>query len=146
VGKALTARFELLADARAASMARRLIADLLTAWGHQQQTEVARLLVSEVVTNAAQHTPTGRPLDILVTAEADRLRVTVGDDSPLWPVLRPTRPDDESGRGMHLVEALASQWGVLGAGQPHADGKKVWFELAGRSDGAVRPPRRLQYR
>jgi anti-sigma regulatory factor (Ser/Thr protein kinase) len=126
-------------------MARRLIADLLTAWERQQQTEIARLLVSEVVTNAARHALSGRPLDILVTADADRLRVTVGDDSPRWPVMRPARPDDESGRGMHLVQALASQWGVLGAARPPGGGKRVWFEIGGRGDGTLAPPRRLQY-
>ena len=32
----------------------------------------------------------------------------------------------ESGRGLHLVDALATAWGVI----PHAAGKTVWFELA----------------
>jgi anti-sigma regulatory factor (Ser/Thr protein kinase) len=137
VAEILTARFDLPADFRAAGRARRILTELLTAWGRHEDAEVARLLVSEIVTNAVRHAGQGRPLELHVTADHLRVRVAVGDGSARRPVPRTPRDDDETGRGMHLVQTLASEWGVdarveYGAGE----GKQVWFELpspAGRS-------------
>jgi len=43
------------------------------------------------------------------------------------PVRRPARPDDVSGRGVMIVDELASAWGV----EPErSGGKRVWFEVA----------------
>ena len=55
------------------------------------------------------------------------MRVEVHDDNPALPTLGPA--DDEaaeSGRGLRLVDALATRWGA----EPcPSDGKDVWFEL-----------------
>ena len=77
-------------------------------------TETALLLVSEVVTNAVVH-GSGRPvLDIDVEPEV--LRVTVTDDSsatPGWSSIHHVLA--EGGRGLMLVEALATRWGTKAA-------------------------------
>lgn len=88
----------------------------------------ALLLTSEVVTNALVH---GRG-DVLVSVDRDRdvLRVEVSDDDPRHPRV-PDGADEldpaaEGGRGMRIVDLLASAWGVR---DRSGGGKHVWFEL-----------------
>lgn len=87
-------------------------------------TDVATLLVSELVTNALLHTRGGAQVTVTLT---DRLRVEVRDCSAGCPEPRPPSEDGTSGRGLLLVRSLADDWGVRGAGA----GKCVWFELGG---------------
>lgn len=54
-------------------------------------------------------------------------RVAVRDLSPKVPVRQVGRLDDVSGRGVVIIEELASAWGV----EREGDGsKRVWFEVA----------------
>jgi hypothetical protein len=55
------------------------------------------------------------------------LSVTVSDDEPTQPYLQPERLMAKGGRGLRMIESLASSWGV----RPHPDGrgKDVWFRL-----------------
>jgi hypothetical protein len=64
-------------------------------------------------------------MQIHVTVEPDLLRAEVSDGCPLAPL--PREADEYGGRGVLILNALASSWGVLG--HPGA-GKTVWFELA----------------
>ncbi|MFJ8472822.1 ATP-binding protein [Kitasatospora sp. NPDC094011] len=95
-------------------------------------TEIALLLLSELVTNACHHArgPRDRLIGVrLLLPTRSLLRVEVADASANLPVLRHAAPDDESGRGLELVAALATSWGA----QPRGDGyigKTVWFTLA----------------
>jgi len=105
--------------------------------GVEVDRDVVALLVSEMVTNAVLHSASGRAdgtllvryeLELAATAGAGtgRLRVTVRDlGGPTMP--RRCRHELESTgrRGLEVVEALASRWGV---GQ-HPRGRVVWFEL-----------------
>jgi hypothetical protein len=50
----------------------------------------------------------------------------VADSSEEPPAPRDAAPEDTSGRGLHLVEAMARAWGVE---REREDGKIVWFEL-----------------
>jgi len=134
VAEALTARFDLPADPRAAGRARRLTAEILTAWGRTETIEVAQLLVSEVVTNAVRFAGARSALCVTVSAHDGRVRVAVDDGSSLRPVLKPAHDDDETGRGMHLVAALATQWGVVETPPDQGPGKQVWFELPRQQD------------
>ena len=65
-----------------------------------------------------------------VTLEARRpggvIRVAVEDDDPELPEEGLSPPHRaETGRGIMLVSALSSRWGV----ERHPDSKAVWFEL-----------------
>ena len=51
----------------------------------------------------------------------------VVDVSPVVPIRRTIETDALSGRGIAIVESLASQWGVTDLS---AQGKTVWFEVA----------------
>ncbi|MFE7121591.1 ATP-binding protein [Streptomyces sp. NPDC057654] len=91
--------------------------------------DVAKLLVSEAVTNINLHTATPT-IRIETTVSRDSVLVTVHDDDPdSRPRLREARPDEESGRGLLLVQELASAWGITWTGGLQPSGKRVWFEL-----------------
>lgn len=91
--------------------------------GLGQHAETLALLVSEVATNALVHG--SGDVRVSVQAQGGRLRVEVGDDGKARPKPRTADLDAEGGRGLALVEALASSWGV----DPRPPGKVVWFEL-----------------
>jgi anti-sigma regulatory factor (Ser/Thr protein kinase) len=86
----------------------------------------ALLMVSELVTNAVRH---GRPevtLDMVLSP--DSLTVAVDDGGRAPVTCRVPTPDQEHGRGLWMVAALAAHWGVARGGGDH--GTQVWFELA----------------
>jgi anti-sigma regulatory factor (Ser/Thr protein kinase) len=87
--------------------------------------DTVELLTSEVVTNAIVHGGSGPQL--VVDLGDDVIRVSVGDLSPGLPVRRLSQVDDVSGRGVVIVEELASAWGVQ---RQRGGGKQVWFEVA----------------
>ncbi|MDP9071818.1 MAG: PAS domain S-box protein [Actinomycetota bacterium] len=120
-----------------AGRARRLVADALVTSGHEDLVEAATLLVSEVVTNAVLHA--GTDIVLRCRTSADLVRVEVADSSPVRPGLRNYDEEATTGRGLELVDLLASAWGV----DPRRDGKTLWFELGSVVDqggsGAAAP-------
>ena len=82
------------------------------------------LLTSELVTNAFLHTHTETYLTVHLLT--DRVRVEVVDGEERLPAIRDTSADGTSGRGLTLVDALSSRWGVdlLDRGS-----KRVWCEV-----------------
>lgn len=97
--------------------------------GHPR-ADVAKLLVSELVTNAVQHTRSRRPggsVTLVVIELAGSLRVEVSDEGSPGSV--PVVRDDTlatDGRGLFLVQSLADEWGYL----QDLGGTTVWFRLA----------------
>lgn len=121
--------------------ARLFVTGLLAAWGDHRLVEAAALLVSELVTNAVVHARS--EVDVVLAREGARavIRVEVADSAAGRPAPGAFAPDTVSGRGMALVDAFASRWGVDSDG----DGKRIWFELedagaetGSRSAGPVR--------
>ncbi|MGZ4592406.1 MAG: ATP-binding protein [Actinomycetes bacterium] len=89
--------------------------------------DTAALLVTEVVTNAVLHAK-GAGLSLTIDeVMSDVMHVAVRDQSRQTPSRAARRPDEmqTGGRGLWLVEALASSWGW----EPLRGGKRVWFEL-----------------
>lgn len=84
----------------------------------------AALCLSELVTNAIQHTRGGSELEMSMALDDERLRVEVADEGGGFEPGEPT-PGDERGWGLFIVDNLADGWGV----EP---GKRtvVWFEIA----------------
>ncbi|MEU3165529.1 ATP-binding protein [Streptosporangium sp. NPDC006930] len=109
--------------------ARWLIGGRLAQWGIDGQSEVARLLVSELVTNALRHA--WGPIRLTISYRDGTLRCEVGDANPAPPVPRDAHEDDEGGRGLQLLELLSDRWGS----DRTPTGKVSWFELADRRSG-----------
>ncbi len=66
----------------------------------------------------------------------DRVVIEVHDVSPKPPVKSMAHDDDdEGGRGLHLVEAVATRWGHF----PTRRGKAVWAELLVPAEPRARP-------
>lgn len=86
------------------------------------------LAVSELLGNVVRHVGPGAPVRLRVSGDGTTTRVEVTDRTgDAVPAPRSPSPDEESGRGLALLEALAVRWGVVrGAG-----GKTVWCELDG---------------
>ncbi len=111
-----------------AATARRLVRVALCAWGLEELADDAALIVSELVANAVQHARRDSIRITIERPEAHRVRVAVVDSSRRHPVLRDAGPENESGRGLALVEELAADWGT----DPLPWGKQVWADLEGR--------------
>lgn len=99
---------------------RRIGAQKLRAWGLTPLVESVELLISELVTNAFKH-GTGHTVTFRLIIGQDVILVEVDDDSAGRPEIRLAGPDDENGRGLQLVSAIATNWG--------ADGTRIWCSL-----------------
>ncbi|MEW1826344.1 ATP-binding protein [Streptomyces sp. NPDC088196] len=85
-----------------------------------------QLCVSELLTNVIKHLGEGTPVTLRVTHTDGRTRVAVTDPEPYaWLVVRDAGPEDENGRGLVLLDAVAVRWGV----EQGPEGKTVWCEL-----------------
>ena len=116
---------ELAPRLQSAETARRFVHDRCEDWGCPEITDAATLIVSELVTNAIVHAAT--PAELRAQWLNGVLRLEVLDNaegSPPDP--RIAEPDDENGRGLLLVDALSTAWGV----ESTDHGKVVWAEVA----------------
>ena len=110
-------------EATSVRQARVFVSSWARTWGHHQLITSAALLTSELATNAVKHARDVFHVDVVETDHG--IQVGVTDSSADLPVVRPTQEVQSEGRGMLLVDAIASSWGV----EPRAIGKRVWFEL-----------------
>ncbi|WP_208033893.1 ATP-binding protein [Streptomyces cyanogenus] len=84
------------------------------------------LCVSELVANAVQHgSAPGRRFRLNIEIDDHRVRVECQDTVRRRARLRTPSIEDAGGRGLLLVQALTSRWGV----DPRPPGKVVWFEI-----------------
>ncbi|NAZ82945.1 SpoIIE family protein phosphatase [Kineococcus sp. R8] len=96
---------------------------------------VVELLTSELVANAVLHGARAagdgreRAVEVRVDTAGGVVRVVVQDGNPDPPVLRHVGAEATGGRGVALVDALATRWGYEPLPSPGV-GKTVWFELA----------------
>ncbi len=81
------------------------------------------LLTSEVVTNAVRHASSAPRIEAHLGP--DTVRVAVHDDDPTLPEHREPDLGRPGGRGLHLLDQIASRWGA----EPTDQGKVVWFEI-----------------
>jgi anti-sigma regulatory factor (Ser/Thr protein kinase) len=104
-------------------LARRFVVALLEDAGLDDLCDTAALLASEIVSNAMLHANS----DVLVrvSQRPDQVTVEVLDRSPVLPVRKHYGNEAGTGRGILLVETLASRWGA----ERVDHGKRVWFSL-----------------
>lgn len=113
---------------RDVSDARRFVGSRLKGWGMPGAVDIAILLTSEVVTNAVVHAgPHSEEDEVVIGVDRSvgRVRVEVTDGHQGTPVRGDGAVDRESGRGLLLLDALSSAWGVTRCDA----GKVVWFEV-----------------
>jgi anti-sigma regulatory factor (Ser/Thr protein kinase) len=106
-----------------ATRARALARERLEQSCSSDTLDTVALLVTELVTNAILHART--PLQLTVESRPGSVRIRVEDESNERPALRHYESDAVTGRGLALVERLASSWGV----ETTPSGKAVWCEV-----------------
>ncbi|MFE1444767.1 ATP-binding protein [Streptomyces olivaceoviridis] len=118
---------------RGARLARQLTSTALATWGYPHDSDLshtAQLVVAELAANAVTHGRVpGRDFELrlaLLPAK-DTLRIEVSDarDDRALRFLDGGL-EDENGRGLVIVQVLATLWGV----SERDVGKTVWVELA----------------
>jgi anti-sigma regulatory factor (Ser/Thr protein kinase) len=113
------------ADASAPGMARTFLRCAAEQWGVDDDVaEDAAMVITELVANAVDHARTESTVSLAVTHDGLRVAVrdTRPDDVPRPAPIDPTAP---RGRGLQMVDALTTAWGVT----LHAEGKTVWALL-----------------
>ncbi|GAB2967772.1 ATP-binding protein [Streptomyces pseudoechinosporeus] len=110
-----------------AQQARRDIALALESWGLAHLVEAAEQIVTELVANAVEHTDAATVGTSVTRTGAEAVRIVVTDTSRTRPAPAAPSSDDENGRGLLIVDALAHDWGS----ELVHGGKRVWAELRG---------------
>ncbi|MDT0495374.1 ATP-binding protein [Streptomyces griseus] len=133
-------QLSLTAARSSVSASRHFLRLALAKWQAAAVEDDVLLIASELVTNAVTVTgelaesPTWAELEglglvhVRLVGLRDSVVVEVWDVSDEPPVLEHADDDAEGGRGLFLVQRLASRWGSYRT----AGGKVVWAELAAR--------------
>lgn len=110
---------------------------VLWEWGLTKFSELAELVVSELVTNAVKASQSPDwivPIRLWLRSDGTRVMILVWDISPQPPKRVEASDDAEGGRGLILVEALCEKSGWY----PHKElgGKTVWSLIGAESPGS----------
>jgi anti-anti-sigma regulatory factor/anti-sigma regulatory factor (Ser/Thr protein kinase) len=108
----------------ATAAARELVDRACAQWRTGYLADSAALIVTELVANGIEHA--GTPMRLSIAHRTWHLHLALRDESPL-PLRRVGGDDDDrdSGRGLLIVEAMASAWGCVRT----PGGKVVWATL-----------------
>lgn len=108
----------------AAGAARDFVKTTLGDWGRPDLVDDAALITAELFSNALRHAPS-RQYVLVIDWNEGKPRIEMWDSSERLPEKQTLGVEAETGRGLHLVEALSSSWGSRRA----ASGKCVWAVL-----------------
>jgi anti-sigma regulatory factor (Ser/Thr protein kinase) len=103
--------------------ARAFLREALRTWALDGLGEVVELLTGELVSNVVRHVDA--PMTVRAIVGPSCVRVEVIDPSPDPPVAPQVDLLAQRGRGLMLLDALASRWGT----ELTSSGKTVWFEV-----------------
>ena len=122
----------LTADPESVKAAREFTTATLRCWQLDALMDEGVMIASELVTNAVRHGafpggPGSGKVGLSWQRHIGRVICVVTDGSKMPPVLIQAEMDAESGRGLHVVDALAAGWGWTMVG---ATEKAVWAILA----------------
>ena len=101
-------------------------------WMEQNPTDgvdpdIVVLSMTELVTNSIKHG--SGPVEVQLNGDSDNLVLIVSDCSEQLPRRADASEDTETGRGIQILESLATRWGV----HPEpGGGKRIWCEFASR--------------
>lgn len=116
----LSMRVELSSTRRSPRAARRLVAEVLTAWQMESVISRAQYVVSEIVSNAVEQVVVDTTLVLELIQQPGRLRMQLTSGRAHRPI--PCAVHDLS---MHMIDAIAEHWGT--AQQPSS--KRIWLDL-----------------
>ncbi|MEW2304858.1 ATP-binding protein [Streptomyces sp. NPDC006655] len=128
----LEASVTLPSEPASVAAARAYALDTLAEWGLPPETETAdtiRLIVSELATNAVQHTFGQSPtftLDLVLDRD-EHLRIGVTDSHPRFPRRLPAAVQQDNGRGMVIIRWLTAEYGGRLRVRPTREGGKTVF-------------------
>lgn len=115
---------QLAADTSSAREARQFVDSVLHEWKCDAQIDRLQLVVSELVTNALLHA--GSATEVHLVRTQSRLRLEVCDYGRGLPAIRSVHDGEvQGGRGLAIVEQLATAWGV----SEWREGKCIWVEV-----------------
>ncbi|WP_240810774.1 ATP-binding protein [Streptomyces tendae] len=110
----------------------------LSQWGVPAVGDAAQLVVTELATNVIKHVGEGSAATLILERKRERLRVEMHDKASALPSLHAAGCDSECGRGLHMLAAMAVDWGTVAT----AAGKAVWCEIElGQDTGCLRMER-----
>jgi anti-sigma regulatory factor (Ser/Thr protein kinase) len=126
--------FQFPATAEAPRLARQAIDGLLPERLQPERADDARLLASELVSNAVRHgdVPEGKAITLSIQVSDATVKIAVQQPTPASPalILEPSAAG-AGGFGLNLVARLADSWGV-----EHGVPGKVWFAIVGQDPPA----------
>ncbi|WUH78539.1 SpoIIE family protein phosphatase [Streptomyces sp. NBC_00435] len=128
LGRHQVAEWQLTNDPQSVRWARAEAAHQVRAWGLDDLAGTTELVVSELVTNAIRHAPSG-PIQLRLLRD-QTLICEVSDSGHTSPHLRHAAGDDEGGRGLFIVAQMTEQWGT----RYTATGKTIWTSQDIRGD------------
>lgn len=116
----------------AVGRARLFVTESLRTLGHSEIADDVALVVTELAANAVFHAQT--PFQVELASVGDGIEVAVCDHEVVLPALPDAECHEASGRGLQIVAALATRWGV----ERGRDAKVVWAEFP--SSASAPPP------
>jgi anti-sigma regulatory factor (Ser/Thr protein kinase) len=124
-----TTYLELAALDPAVPCARLHARHVMIEWGLPDLAPTVELVVSELVTNGVRASAglVSPVIRLWVVCDPGSVTVCVWDASSKMPVRRNAGPDDDSGRGLMLVEALSAEWDCYRDGE--GTGKVTWARI-----------------
>lgn len=122
-GAATSSALERDPDGQWVGRLRRVSSAKLRVWGLAPLTDDAKLLISELVTNALRYGE-GDEIEFRLVITPEGLLIAVNDGSARRPQLSMAGSSSETGRGLFLVAAVADDWGVS------PDGTTTWCTLS----------------
>ncbi|MFD5239014.1 ATP-binding protein [Streptomyces tendae] len=126
----LEASVTLPSDPASVAAARTYVVGTLAEWGlpgDAELSETVRLIISELATNAVQHTFGQSPTFTvdLVLDHDERLRLGVTDSHPRFPKRLPAAVQQDNGRGMVIIRWLTAECGGRLRVRPTREGGKT---------------------
>jgi anti-sigma regulatory factor (Ser/Thr protein kinase) len=122
----------------APACARSYVRSVAAEWGPEDLADTAELLTSELITNAVQASKRLKlradlalvpVVQLWMVSDRASIVIHVWDGNDEMPILRNSGPDDDSGRGLVLVNGLAKKWGAY-----RTETGKVAWALITRED------------
>ncbi|MFJ9887675.1 ATP-binding protein [Streptomyces sp. NPDC091287] len=107
---------------------RRAVRSQLGSWGASALTGEAELVATELGANVIKHVGRDVAASLVLELREGRVRLEVHDRSRALPtpLAEACADSDECGRGLHLIAAMAQDWGAART----ATGKVIWCELS----------------